>query len=558
MKKLIAFLLALLLCLSLAACSSTPAATDEPSTPAEPSADTSADEPAETPDDGPADEPAAEHSAAALPLTTEAVTFTGWIGGEPVLASDKNERLDQSPAFRWLQEKTGVTIELTTNASATANEKFNLMLVSEDYTDFIYYNQSNYVGGMAKYIEDEIIVDLAPYMDQYAPNYQAIRSGDESVRKATMLDDGQVPGFYRVLTEPQYSWLGPLMRVDWLEEMGLESPKTMDEWETVLAAFRDREDCEIPYCFDASGADAVILSAFDLPDSSSNTRFFPVDGKLQYRYVTENFRDYLALANRWYTEGLISANFYGENYGWDTGELSSGRIGGARSMSTFIDVIKNMSDNTVHFGGVQAPTLEENGKRVAAIVGSCSERVEAVLASITTACKDVPLLMQYMDYLFSDEGHIFTTYGIENETYTVDEAGNCRYNDFVASSEYSVLNIMEYYGVYNVLPFHFDPFSQYQLASEDVISTLQTWDSNIDRENEIILPDMISLSAEEAEDYSHIMSDIDTLVAETIIRFITGEKPLSDFDSFVETLYSMDLQTAIDLYQGAYDRYMAR
>ena len=53
------------------------------------------------------------------------------------------------------------------------------------------------------------------------------------------------------------------------------------------------------------------------------------------------------------------------------------------------------------------------------------------------------------------------------------------------------------------------------------------------------------------------MTDIDTYVDEMTLKFIIGTESLDNWDSYVKTVYSMDLQDALDATQAAYDRYMA-
>jgi putative aldouronate transport system substrate-binding protein len=42
------------------------------------------------------------------------------------------------------------------------------------------------------------------------------------------------------------------------------------------------------------------------------------------------------------------------------------------------------------------------------------------------------------------------------------------------------------------------------------------------------------------------------------MKFITGEEPLTNFDAYIDTLDKMGVNTLIQAYQAAYDRYQAR
>ena len=68
----------------------------------------------------------------------------------------------------------------------------------------------------------------------------------------------------------------------------------------------------------------------------------------------------------------------------------------------------------------------------------------------------------------------------------------------------------------------------------------------------------VTLTTEEGNEYANIYGDIDTLVRESIPSFITGAKPLSDWDAFVSQIRSMGIDRCIALQQAALDRYNAR
>ena len=73
-----------------------------------------------------------------------------------------------------------------------------------------------------------------------------------------------------------------------------------------------------------------------------------------------------------------------------------------------------------------------------------------------------------------------------------------------------------------------------------------------------VIPTTMTLTAEESTDASNIYSDIQTTCMEYIAKFITGDKPLDQYDAFVQTIEDMDIQGYLDIYQGAYDRYMSK
>ena len=67
-----------------------------------------------------------------------------------------------------------------------------------------------------------------------------------------------------------------------------------------------------------------------------------------------------------------------------------------------------------------------------------------------------------------------------------------------------------------------------------------------------------SLTIEESERYTAMAGDLFTHAAENISKFVTGTKPMSEWDSFLGELRSMKIEDCIALKQAAYDRYVER
>ena len=73
----------------------------------------------------------------------------------------------------------------------------------------------------------------------------------------------------------------------------------------------------------------------------------------------------------------------------------------------------------------------------------------------------------------------------------------------------------------------------------------------------MVLPP-ISLSAEESEEAADILSTADVYRQEMVLKFIMGVEPLDKFDEYVAELKNMGIETAVSVYQAAYDRFMAQ
>ena len=68
----------------------------------------------------------------------------------------------------------------------------------------------------------------------------------------------------------------------------------------------------------------------------------------------------------------------------------------------------------------------------------------------------------------------------------------------------------------------------------------------------------VAPTAEESEEYSTIMNEVETYRDEMTNKFILGTESLDNFDQYVETLNSLGLQRAIEIQDAALERYNKR
>ena len=217
-------------------------------------------------------------------------------------------------AYQKYAEHANVEIEWQHPADGSdANEQLNLLIASNQLPDIIHWNWKGMPGGITKYVKDGIVLSLNDYM-QYAPDYQAALDAYPDVAKVVPLDDGTIPAFYQLDPDPRRTtYSGIIMRTDWLEALNLEVPVTMDDWHTVLTAFKIQDPNgngqadEIPW---TESKDQLLKS------------FMPAFGIYQGMYINqetqkvdygpfnaEAFKAFLTTMNQWYSEGLIDQEF---------------------------------------------------------------------------------------------------------------------------------------------------------------------------------------------------------------------------------------------------------
>ena len=95
------------------------------------------------------------------------------------------------------------------------------------------------------------------------------------------------------------------MRQDYLEQVGLERPETIDEWEQMLIAFRDQLGLETPLTLKDNSTNAyAFVGAYGI-----TKQFFLKDGTVVYGPMTDEYEQYINLMAKWVREGLLGPGF---------------------------------------------------------------------------------------------------------------------------------------------------------------------------------------------------------------------------------------------------------
>ena len=210
--------------------SSTEATAEQPETTAEPE-ETVEETPSDTVEE-------AVQNTIAYPLEGD-YTFSIVINPNGLISSIMgDEGFTASVAYDDMEEATGVHLDWTLYSEATWNEQFNLLMASNDWPDLFDCGvTSRYATGVSGLLEDDVVVELSEYLAEYAPDYLALLISNEGFAESVVQQDGSVVEFATAMSS--YQDKGMMIRQDWLDDLGLEAPKTIDELTEVLTAFKD-------------------------------------------------------------------------------------------------------------------------------------------------------------------------------------------------------------------------------------------------------------------------------------------------------------------------------
>ena len=498
-----------------------------------------------------------------LPISEDGATFDMWV----IWSNTYIESLNENTAVQLMEEKTGVTINYTCIPTEAGTEKFGLLLASNEYPDMINMgeDQVTYPGGGDKAIDDGVYVDLTNYVETYMPNYRNYRANDELLNKMTLTDQGRM--YYIAMLRadsdanisPEPAWVGMTIRQDWLDDLGLEMPETISDWETVLTAFKDEKGAEAPLMIGPTGTVTTeaftsaygVLSGFYMKDATT----------VGYGPCEEGYRQWIELFRDWYAKGLIDPNFISNNaamvipteYG-ATGKTGAGSNIWGLTRKYYYEM-GSTDDENIDFVAVKAPTLNEGETAQYKYV---SYPVSHKIA-VTTACEDLPTLLKWMDYQYTREGMLINAYGTEGETYTmVDDEPVYTEIMLHPTEDDGLLGVTS--GDRLAIYARGDgvglvPWDRWDQAyEEDKRSCIFVWDAD---ETSLALP-QVTMTEEEGNEYNPIFAQIQTLVQEKTVAYIMGTESMDTYDDFLSSLQSLNIERCIEIQQAAFDRYNAR
>lgn len=477
---------------------------------------------------------------------TKTLTYWRAMGNSAMISSWNN-----SPMLQHYEEVTGIHVEYISPPIGQENEQFSLMVASNDLPDIIQYNWNNYPGGAAKAIEDGVIMALTEEHLALVPELMKYYEEDELLDKLAKSDDGQYYCFPYIRGEgAAISYFGPVLRADWLEELGLEVPDTIDEWTHVLRTFKEAKGLD--YALSFTSFEPFIFGAYE-----SASTMFQIDGTVDFGPLQPGYLTALTVLNEWYEEGLLDPDFISQDSATLNAKITGDKVGAALlSVGGGIGTLTNMmAGQPFELVAAPWPSAEEGG---IATAGQKSFRFDiANAAAITTSCEDVEAALEWLNFCYAEEGFLHMNFGLEGETYEF-EGEVPMFNDYVWENAEGftwndVINAYTWGGSGG--PF----FTNWKLASQTLRlpqqqDALAKWEAFDDTRR---MPPL-TLTTEESTRYAALMNEIETYVSEMQLKFITGITPLGDFDKFTANIEKLGIAECIEIQQAAMDRFNQR
>lgn len=516
------------------------------------------EESVETQEESAKEQDASAAPAPALPLA-EPVTI------DVMALADASVSVDYGNMAFWkmVEEETGVKVNWTVAKGDEFTQKKNLMFASGEYPDVIFGGGISTKEEESYGVEQQILIPLDEYVNEaWMPNYYGLLESRPNFQKQMVATDGHIYSISRAWEIGYNSGGHFFINKQWLDNLGLEVPKTVEELMEVLRAFKENDP-------NGNGqADEIPLELVLKDDAScAVTNLFGLFGQLDvpghlvldkdqvvFSAAQDGYRTALEWIHEAYADGLIDAESFSQDMSTYYAKIKGGNVGcfiGWR-LEAMAFSFEGMEDQFVCMDPPRAEGADPVWYKTeaAAMIGG---------AAITTANEHVEETIAWLDYLMNPDIAFQARQGILGVYQEMSDDGKF----VVKTSE----DGSQFYTNEEINADCPGPGGLFFLTS-DVIKEKYTFSSfHLEKypyceQYEPYLceqsPDLISrgrLSQEDRDTSSRLKTDIDKFVDENTIRFISEGVTDSTWDNYLETLQSIGLEEYVSLSQKSYDAF---
>lgn len=341
---------------------------------------------------------------------------------------------NDSPNVKALGEYTNTELDMIFVPASNYEDRFNITLGSTDLPTIMLASKS---PSFIQAARDGAFWDITDYID----DYENLSQLNEIIRNNISID-GKIYGLPR--TRP----LGReavSIRKDWLDNLGLEMPETIDDFYDVLKAFTNDD----PNGSGENDTYGLVVSEYEGPWNVMQTWFgtpnqwgIDDDGNLYPHFEAPEYREALAFFKKIYEEGLVNEDFAVMDPSHWSDPVVNGEAGVMVNVADEANRIQNkmlQADESTAgaidiIGAIEGP----NG-----LFSLPTSGYSDLLAISTTAVKteeELRRVLEFMDMLSDEEGETIAHNGVEGIHYEIEDGVYLPTDDTSLVNEYTSLN----------------------------------------------------------------------------------------------------------------------
>ncbi|WP_165452602.1 extracellular solute-binding protein [Paenibacillus thalictri] len=424
-----------------------------------------------------------------------------------------------------IREKTGFNLqwELLPKDAEPARQKLNVVMASGETPDIIILNDKTQFGS---FVQQGLLTPLDTYMNDVGKDIKATLTPEQW--KSSTAADGKIYAV-RTLTF-NVATSGLLTRTDWFEELGIPLPKTQDEFYEALKTIKAKKPDAVPYSANLAqglGSLAAIQSMFYPP-----VEYLQKNGKVVYTPAEPEAKEFLAFANKLFSEGLIDKEAVVNKLDNVKEKFVSGRAAmstiGWADAKGIGDALKGKSANA-KLGYIDIPT----GKNGANGMNKATSLTKYFV--IPKFSKHPKEAVDFMNKSTNKDLIDYISFGVEGKHYEKKDG------QFIATKEAENIRYRVYYNMFDTVELGIQRMKQKGFAPYfDPLVKSSKYDDVVN-----LVPPIDAVDKKSKE-----FSD---LRDEYFLKIITGALPMSAYDDYIAKWKKAGGEEALKALNDAYN-----
>lgn len=445
---------------------------------------------------------------------------------------------ENSKTIERVLEYTGTKLEVNWIPQSGYDEKLNTLISSQSLPEITVVRNVK-ATGIVNAARSGMLWDVSSYLSKY-PNLSRL---NPNVLKNVQIDGVQ----YMIPRMRDVARTGGVLRKDWLDNLGMEMPTTLDELYNVLKAFKENdpnkngEDDTYGFSlkYNALPRFSTLVSVYS---GGPNEWGLDENGNVVPEFYFDTYTESLTWFRNAYKEGLINQDF---PVCKDPDINFTSGIAGMLWLGNIEDAATSLTDLYQVF-----PEAEMDVFQILT-VGSSQEKYISAHTGYTgtivfprSAIKEeshLEKILAFVDKLGDPEMVDLFNWGIEGETYTLEDGY------VVQTEEQSKTYGMKYNDFRQLTPFYTSINLEARGLPELNIKIRKSMDSNIDLAvNNIALPFI-------SDTYVESGGELQSYIDDAKVKYVIGEIDLDGWYEAIETWKSMGGEKVIEEYTAQHN-----
>lgn len=443
------------------------------------------------------------------------------------------------PIHEALVDYTGTDFEMQWVPDASKEEKINAALASGTLADITSLTQIDSTT-VRNALTSGMFWDVEPYLSEF-DNLSQIPQATIDVARL----DGHL---YGIPFQKPIARYGVLVRQDWLDNLGLETPHTLEELAEVAQAFAEDDP-------DGNGEDDT--TGFIERSESFSLSFriiagyfgagdrFELDdaGNVVPAYTTDAWKEAMEWYRSVYEDGGMNQEFVTMQKDNQRDAIARGEGGivitGMFEARGYLELAESIDPETpMEWAQINDMTAGDVERRIVSDTNGGMGGWLAINTQTVETEEDLREVLGFIDSLLDEEAFTLMTQGIEDEHYEVD-----------ADGVYSRINQTEWEQ-------EVQPYSSSRPADNVIVFTSDN--EYVNRADELMAENdeyAVTNPAQSlsSETYDRQWSTIDQTVMDAFNRYMVGELDMAGYEDAIESVRNQGLDDIITEFTESYN-----